>query len=282
MKKFLAIAMALTVLATAVSAHVDGGTLGDVPTTSEEITVDGVKDDIYDFGLKVDVVHPNGTSEVKGTVAAYLLYKDGNLYVFGEVTDSDVVAPAEADQQSQPWVTDSFEVFINENNSDASTDSMQYRIDNAGWPCAYDQNGVAAYGADAASEYFSFGNQTTATGYNVEFCIPVTNTTVGVNFQLNDVFSDGSAQTWAMPYSEVTGSGTESWAAEKYPYITIGGSTVSLPVEEVVADEPAADAPVAAEATTTAPAAQTFDVVTIALALAGVSAAGIVVSKKRK
>lgn len=283
MKRLLVFAMVLSLLCTMAFAHTDGGLLGDVPQTSEAITVDAVKDAIYDFGLSVPITYPNGTSDVKATANAWLLSKDGYLYVYAEIKDADVVvAPADL-QTSSPWSIDSLELFINSDNSDDNAATTQYRIDNEGWPCVYDQNGRADYGPDAVGSAFMYAEVDTSAGYNVEFAVPVTGSAVGINFQVNDVSSDGSDQTWAMVHSDVTGSGSSSWTAGDYPYITIGGSTVSLPVE-VVEETPAADEAPAADtsAATTAPAAaQTSDIIPAAVVMALLGAAGLVICKKR-
>lgn len=277
MKKLLAFFLIAALLTLPVMAHMDGGTLGDVPFTDEEIIVDGIKDEIYDYGaLEVQIDQALNGSEVKATAVAYLLYKDGYLYVFASIKDKDVVIPTADQQQSQPWVCDSLEVFINEPNGDDNAATMQYRIDNENWPCAYNQGGLAAYGADAAAEYFKWGEVDTAAGYDVEYAIPVAATTFGVNFQINDVSSDGSAQTWAMAYSEVTKAGAGSWVAAEYPYLTVGGSTVNYPIEEDE-EEAAAEGAAAAEAPK---AAKTVDVASIALIVMAITGTGIVVSKK--
>lgn len=285
MKKVLVFVLMLMILCTSVVAHPDGGTLGDVPKTAEDIVVDGVKDEIYNYGLVINIDQSLTGNPVKATAVANLLFKDGKLYVYAEIKDADVVIPDSSLQESSPWSCDSLEVFINAENSDDNTKTMQYRIDNTGWPCAYDQNGLADYGPDAAKAHFEFGEVTTGAGYNVEYAIPVSAATVGVNFQINDVSSDGSAQTWAMSKSAVTGEGAGSWVAAEYPFITIGGSEVALPVEiiEEEAGEAAEAAPAAAPAAAQAvSAAQTFDATAVAMVLIGISGLGIAVSKKRR
>ena len=263
-RKLLALALVLSALVTGVSAHVDGGNLGDVPNTAEKITVDGKKDEIYDQALKVKVDQPNGTSEVKATADAWLLYSDGRLYVYAEVTDKDLVDPTPDAQSSSPWTTDSLEVFINEKNSDDAADIMQYRIDCTGFPSVYNQGGLSEYGQGNADSYFTYAARNTDNGYAVEYSIPVSAKEIGICFQVNDVLSDGS-QTWAMAHSDVTGSGAGSWNAGEHPYVTIGGSTVAL-----------------AAATDDAPSASTFDVTAIAAVGAALSAAGYALTKKRK
>lgn len=164
-------------------------------------------------------------------------------------------------------MTDSFEVFVNEKNSDVEADIMQYRIDCAGFPSVYDRNGLAEYGPGNADSYFTYAAKSTDNGYAVEFCVPVSAKEVGVNFQINDVLSDGS-QSLAMAPSKVTGAGAGSWTPGEYPYITIGGSTVSLPVED------------SGEAT--GGSAATFDFTAVAAVGAALSAAGYALTKKRK
>lgn len=264
-RKLLVLPLALALLATGVSAHTNGGLLGDIPSTTEAVTVDGKKDAIYDYGLAVDIDQKLGTSEVKATAKAWLVYKDGNVYVYAEVKDADVVEPDAATQTSAPWTTDSLEVFINSSNSDNNADTMQYRIDNVGFGCAYNQSGTAEYGPGKADKYFTYACKPSDAGYNVEFCIPVEGKEVGINFQINDMSSDGSAQTWAMPYSKVTGAGPNSWVAAEYPYVTIGTTTASLPVVE----EPASSA-------------TTLDMASFAAVAAALGAAGFVAFKKKK
>ena len=265
-RKLLALTLVLSALITGVSAHVDGGNLGDVPNTAEKITVDGKKDEIYDQALKVKVDQPNGTSEVKATADAWLLYSDGRLYVYAEVTDKDIVDPTADLQESSPWSTDSLEVFINEKNSDDAADIMQYRIDCTGFPSVYNQGGLAEYGQGKADSYFTYAARNTDNGYAVEYSIPVSAKEIGICFQVNDVLSDGS-QTWAMAHSDVTGSGANSWTAGEHPYVTIGGSPVAL----------------AAAATDDPPASpSTFDITAIAAVGAALSAAGYALTKKRK
>lgn len=224
-----AIGMSL-MLCISVVASDFGGYLGDVPATEETVQVDGEKDAIYEYGLVAEAKFSLYGRLVKATAVATMLYTDGNLCVFIEVSDADVVAPDPAKQTTTPWETDSVEVFINDANSTAMEDIVQYRIDNSGWPCAYKNDGsLTAYGPDAASEYFEYAMKITDTGYHAEFCIPVSAAKVGVNIQVNDISSDGSEQTWAVLYSSLANGGAGSWEASQHPYITFGDFTVATP-----------------------------------------------------
>lgn len=265
-RKLLALTLVLSALITGVSAHVDGGNLGDVPNTAEKITVDGKKDEIYDQALKVKVDQLLSGSGVTATADAWLLYSDGHLYIYAEVADDEIVDPTPDAQTGTPWTTDSLEVFINEKNSAEATDIMQYRIDCTGFPSVYNQSGLAEYGQGNADSYLSYAARSTDNGYAVEYSIPVSSKEVGINFQINDMRNDGS-QNVINSKSDATGGAAGSWNAGEHPYITIGGSTVAL-----------------AAATTDdgASSAATFDITAVAAVGAALSAAGYALTKKRK
>ena len=224
MKKALTVLTALTLIfmLTAIitaSANVNGGYLGDVPRTAVKINVDGERDTIYNYGLAVDVKYEKDR-EVMATGVVTLLFSDGTLYAYAEVEDSDVKEPSEEAHTTTPWHSDSFEVFINIPNNNNVYDIMQYRIDWTGWPSVYDKNGLEAYGQKYAAKR-------TAAGYCTEFAIPVdaAGKDIGVNFQINDMYGDDNTLTWAMVYSEAIQTGTDSWAVNIYPYLSLGSYT---------------------------------------------------------
>lgn len=231
MKKALTVLTALTLIfmLTAIitaSANVNGGYLGDVPRTAVKINVDGERDTIYNYGLAVDVKYEKDR-EVMATGVVTLLFSDGTLYAYAEVEDSDVKEPSEEAHTTTPWHSDSFEVFINIPNNNNVYDIMQYRIDWTGWPSVYDKNGLEAYGQKAADKYFKYAAKRTAAGYCTEFAIPVdaAGKDIGVNFQINDMYGDDNTLTWAMVYSEAIQTGTDSWAVNIYPYLSLGSYT---------------------------------------------------------
>lgn len=231
MKKALTVLTALTLIfmLTAIipaSANVNGGYLGDVPRTAVKINVDGERDAIYNYGLAVDVKYEKDR-EVMATGVVTLLFSDGTLYAYAEVEDSDVKEPSEEAHTTTPWHSDSFEVFINIPNNNNVYDIMQYRIDWTGWPSVYDKNGLEAYGQKAADKYFKYAAKRTAAGYCTEFAIPVdaAGKDIGVNFQINDMYGDDNTLTWAMVYSEAIQTGTDSWAVNIYPYLSLGSYT---------------------------------------------------------
>ena len=219
----LAVSLLLSAALTfTVSASERGGYLGDVPGTTETIVIDGEMDDIYQYGLNVEIKYEKD-KPVKATGTAKLLYSGGKLYVFAKVMDEDVRDPDQEMRESSPWRTDSFEVFINLENDDNVYAVKQYRTDNGGWPSVYDQNGLKAYGPSAADKYFEYAAKKDVSGYCVEVAIPVDaeGKDIGVNFQINDVNTSAEELTWAMVYSEAVGGGTDSWSVAVYPYLSL-------------------------------------------------------------
>ena len=255
--------------------------LGDVPQSYADISVDATMDDIYNEGLKLDISRPltEGQDETGTHGTGWLLYKDGWLYEYAEIIDPQLFDPDPDKQQNTPWETDSLELFVNTLNSDESTDIMQYRIDCQGWPCVYDQNGTADYGADAVGDQFRYAERAISGGYAVEFAVPLNvaeGTKVGFQNQINDRYDDDASQVQWMTPSSLSSS---SWTAELYDYIVIG-SMLTPPAVETAA--PAAEAaPAAAAPAAAAPAAQTGDITAVSV-LAAVAALGcaVVVSKK--
>ena len=96
-RKLLVLPLALALLATGVSAHTNGGLLGDIPSTTETVTVDGKKDAIYDYGLAVDInpfYNPYVTYESDGTEkispAAAECYADRSVGFAYKIDENDL------------------------------------------------------------------------------------------------------------------------------------------------------------------------------------------------
>ncbi len=225
----LALLLAMTLPASAISY---GGYLGMVPEATEDIAVDGEKDDAYASALEVEVSHQlfNFGTAPDATAKAYLLFKDTDLYIYAEVDDADVITPkAEFQTMENAWYNDALEVILDTNNAGADEDLLQYRIDCAGFLTTQDRYGenISAAGADA-EEYFTGASKEIEGGYAVELKIPVTTTEIGICLVLNDVNSEQTTPenandiTFAQCYSELTGMGPGAWIAQQYPYITLG------------------------------------------------------------
>ena len=279
MKKFaliMAVLTILTVLALPVAAISTAKNIGELPQTTEKITIDGKKDTIYDQGMKFDCTLPNDASKTTdSTVKAYLLY-DGKktFYAFVEVVDKTPVAWTEDQYKKSPWSIDSIEIFFDFNNDGKDRD--QYRIDCGGKPTYYDSStkydGLDKYGFDA------WGFQKTSTGYCVEFKITdyrnqvKVGGQVGIDWQINDM-KDASTRIVYNYKSSLESKG----AVGKLDYITLGSKVVTVPV----ATTTKAAATSAAKAATTTTAAKTADASVIVAAVAVVALAGVVVCKKK-
>ena len=91
---FILVAVLLSALAVPAAANsANGNELGVIPKTNAVITIDGVKDDVYNQGLKVAVNNPNEDKPGAGGGTAYLLWDDSSLYVFCEVKVKEFIRP---------------------------------------------------------------------------------------------------------------------------------------------------------------------------------------------
>ncbi len=278
MKKFaliLAILTVLTVLALPAAAIGTGKNLGELPQTTEKITVDGKKDTIYDQGLKFDTTLMKDTAQTDPATSKVYVLWDGKktFYVFAEITDKTMSEWVEATYKSSPWTLDSLEVFFDFANDAKKRD--QYRIDNAGKPTYYDTKtyyeDLNKYGFDA------WGFQKTSNGYNVEFQISSYATAlkaggqVGFDMLLNDMVNGTRKGSYFKSSLESKGT------VAKFDYITLGSKVVTNPVATTTAKAAATTAKTAA----TAAAPKTADASVIVAAVATIALAGVVVCRKK-
>lgn len=227
MKKILSLAMAslLTVsLAATVGAMEGKDKLGTIPYITDEIVIDGEMDAIYATGLKTEVakVFSNASD---ATATCYLVHDGENLYLYAEVKDADLVTPSADDQASQPWVCDSLELMIDGSNND-TVDVAQTRLDWTGWACFYMEGGsVSGYGDEAYPAVADSAAVEIDGGYAVEMALNMKKfgvtpgTDIGIQYQINDVFSDGTSQ------ANITITGTGPWVNTEYPVATVAPVT---------------------------------------------------------
>ena len=260
MKKLLVLALSIAILMSiSVFAAPNGKNFGDVPVTTDDIAVDGVKDAVYDKGLKliVDTRGPDSAHasepDTSTTGEVYVVYADGFVHVFGDIKDSLIVPQDEAKQVNEPWMTDSLEIFLDYGNK-AET-PLQYRIDAYGYPSYQfpDQN---SYGAEMSGTVgkFEWAAQQTATGFVTEFKIPATikaGDQIGFLLQINDMV-DPATRACVYVKSSLE---PDSWTPELYDFITLSADSVTgiEIIEEAAA--PADEAPAAAAETAPAAAA---------------------------
>ncbi|MCL2517717.1 MAG: hypothetical protein FWF15_04050 [Oscillospiraceae bacterium] len=297
MKKALVIILALIfILSISSFAGSEGATLGAIPQlySAANIVIDGVKDDFYDQGLILPLTRPleEGQNDYGTHGTAWSIFKDGILYIIVQVIDLSIVEPTPEQQSGNPWNCDSVEVFIAPNNTDVTTEVIQYRIDVTGWPCYYTVHGggadnIALYGPEAVGDKFQYAHRRVGTQeYWVEYAIPIENGKTegykfGFQFQINDP-SDLGSQVQVMSPSSAS---SRSWTPELYDFATVG-ALIPEPVvivEEV--EEPAAEVGTPSVTPPSGGAAQTSDVefaMFIAIGLISLAGAVLLVKKSRK
>ena len=285
MKKLFTVILAgviLSSLATAVSAHKDAALIGEVPAVpAGAITVDGVMDEqVWASALQVEINQYNTGIEGGATGTAYMLWSTDTWYIFYDVQDADVQISDPDIQQTQPWNTDSVEMFFDFTN-EHSADVYQFRVDYSGWPSFYLNNtgDIQAYGPEDAAPYIgNWAVTNNNNGYRIEMAVNIATyglkegDEIGLQLQINDVTADSPTATSSV-YNMAQSLDAKSWDADLYDYIKLGAELV---IEEPVVDEPAVDAPTDAPAT----APTTADAGIVAAAAVMAVAAGVVLSKK--
>lgn len=156
--------------------------------------IDGKKDAIYDKTIAIPLnfenkvfcgssvdwsAAPDETSDARGT--SYLMYDDNFFYVYGEVTDDDVIKNEESTApENNPWDHDAFENWFDIGDGVVKGSVSPF--------VNY------AFGNDAAESY-KWASVKTAKGYSIEMAVPRTGfkagDTISYVLQLNDYGKDG-------------------------------------------------------------------------------------------
>ena len=281
MKKLFSVILAgviLSSLAASVSAAADAAKVADVPKvpSNDLITIDGKMDDqVWADAVKVEINQYNTGDENGATATAYMLWGEGTWYIFYDVTDADIIVPDQAMQDSQPWNTDSVEMFFDFGNEHADL-VQQFRVDVEGWLSYYTEGGAdSCYGPEAGQYFGDYAVTMDAAGYNVEVAVNLEKwglkegDAIGMQLQVNNCTQDSPTAT-ASVFNMEQSLGAKSWDADLYDYVVLGGALE-------VPEEPAADETVDAPATT---APTTADAGIVAAAAVMAVAAGVVLSKK--
>jgi len=307
MKRIVSLGIAVMLLAmiliTPAVAHKDNASYGEVPKSADAITLDGDKDAVYDKGLKLNLVRQQVYDDPPTTTTgdAYIVWQDGFLYIFAEVKDSYLMpVDSYANQSGEPWMTDSFEAFLDfENNLDGN-ESEQFRIDAYGYRSFEFRasSGESSYGQDenVADGKFEGKAKIVSGGYNVEFKIPMTKAAganVGMLLQINDMQDDDS--TRCMVFSASSTDEAKSWEPATYDYIVLSADEVTAvvaepepepaaAVEEAAAPAEAAPAPVApvAAPANTVAVPQTGDAGIILAVIVLAICSAVLISKTKK
>lgn len=282
MKKLFSVILAgviLSSLAASVSASYDAAKVADVPKvpSADLITIDGeMNDAVWADAVKVELNQFN-VGEDNGTHGtAYMLWGDNTWYLFYDVSDAEIVPPAEDLQNNSPWNTDSVEMFFDFGNEHADL-VQQFRVDCSGWLSYYTEGGAdSIYGPEAGQFFGDYAVKMDKDGYNVEVAVNLEKwglkegDAIGLQLQINDMTAANETGTTAV-YNMAQSLGAGSWDADLYDYVVLGGA-LEVP-EEPVEDAPVEDAP--AES-----APITADAGIVAAAAVMAVAAGVVLSKK--
>ena len=261
MKKLFSVILAgviLSSLAASVSASYDAAKVADVPKvpSADLITIDGeMNDAVWADAVKVEINQFNVGTENDTHGTAYMLWGDNTWYLFYDVTDPEIVPPAEDLQQNSPWNTDSVEMFFDFGNEHADL-VQQFRVDCDGWLSYYTEGGATSiYGPEAGKYFGDYKVTMDAEGYNVEVAVNLSEwglkegDAIGLQLQINDMTAaneTGTTAVWNMAQS----LGAGSWDADLYDYVVLGAALEvpeEAPADEVV-DAPADSAPTTADA----------------------------------
>ena len=255
MKKIISlvmvIAMAAAMLVIPANAFPAAGELGTAPEAATAPVVDGVKDAAYDNALSF-TVDKNLSVTMPFTEAyatVYMVHKDSVLYVFVEVSDSDRNNDPQLDAEGNPklYRADSFEIIINQKNSDNTLDSTQYLITPEGKPYVYDRiTGTKSIEADGCSQYFGYAAVDNGDTYTVEFALyNVTSSALGVCTTINNCFTDGTTQEFVVMENDNMEK-EAPWKEATYMTVNLGGASsapatdtkpsTGLPFTDVPAD----------------------------------------------
>ena len=223
------------------------GSVGKV--AADAVKVDGKKDSIYGKGLNVkNKVNGNGIS-----ANAWLLWSDGYLYVYADVTDATRDKIAADAKKTSPWTTDSFEIFVDDDN-DGKNYGMQYRVDSEGYGTWKDRNANKNYYTpDVIGDDFKYAAIDGAAGYSIEMRVPMSakeGAEVGINFQINGI----QASSYLVQ---------DGWNTPEYGFVTL-----SSLVKTETASNPSS-------------AAQTADPAAL-LALASIASTGVIAFRKKR
>ncbi len=274
MKKILSLALVvMMVAACAVTAFAaeSGTSYGNVPKTSEKITVDGKMDDIYKKGLAIKSLSKDDKGNAaSASFTAYLLWNGTDtIYCYADIVDSTYYDHSKAATAPSAWNTDSLELFLDYSNKVARTRD-QYRLDLLGTPTYYDTTTYT--GADVAKFGFTgYAASKTDKGYGVEFQLKAYKEAiagdmkVGFHLMLNDMQLDGT--TRIMVHSDACNN-----TPDKFGYITLSNTAVKVDATTAATQKAPA---------TSGSSAATFDAGIVLAVVAAAAGAGVVVSKKK-
>lgn len=251
----LVVAMLFSISAFSASANDVCENYGDVPKLEgSTITIDGLKEDAYNQGLKITCDRHGGGDGTPIDGMAYLLYDDNNLYIYFEVRDSqkwDILNDIHiCSQCGKQMITGSGCEHVTEANSDPynlwNDDCIEFMVDwtNDGTPARQyriSRSGFMSRDWDTWNEYTGFSGKGYDNGdyWYAEFAIPLDNssigTTIGITAMLHSQDSnDPYVEYYAMMQNSSDMGGP--WDSIYFDYITLGKALENAKTDIVAPD----------------------------------------------
>ena len=208
--------------------------------------VDGKMDDIWNGSsnkIAIDFVNEGENTGVKGY--ARLMWDEKFLYVLGYVSDA---TPSSKVADNVYWGTDSFEVFLDEENTHSSNkkDISQFRVSRSGeFTGMLDEEACNATAMLAEYKGAQWGSDKNSNNeYTVELAIPWTRVSnakkgnmVGIEFQINDD-TNNDATSDCIINSEVNYE--QLWTPIAYRMMTLTDIKADASAPTTSNDEPTA------------------------------------------
>lgn len=200
--------------------------------------IDGEKDQSWANAPVINVnTTPNGYTEQAATAEVRTMWDNQFLYVYAEVTDSEL-------NNSSPnlYEQDSVEVFL----SETMHRGAEYKLGDGQYRVNYE--GIESFRSDSMSEGFESSARKVDSGYIVEMKIPFRaitpekDTVVGFDVQINDASTSGSRKLTVWSDLQANGyNSTQNWGelTLKNAPTSTGPSTpiVNIPSEPVIKQE---------------------------------------------
>lgn len=227
-------------------------------------TIDGEAEDLWDNAEWTDVDKPyDGTADSDSTLRVKLMWDEDNLYFLAEVYDTDINA-----------TEDVVEIYLDEGGEfasgyDANDSQNRFLVSDGKQPAnpgtqAKDASMVNAVVTDLGdNKYLMEGSIAWGDADTTEGSV------IGLEFMYNDGTADNPfVEAYRWNVDTANGDAAPYTSTEAFGKLTLGAAPAVEAPEETTTD-----------GTTTAPA--TFDLGATAALLAALSAAGIVVFKKK-
>ena len=196
-------------------------------------TLDGVEEEMWkNASAKIPMNFSlAGLEDTNATGYARVMWDDKFLYCIGVIKDSTPTTGLK--DPENPWFTDSFEVFLDEENKGTGDIPIaQFRVDTQGKFSGMLQH-VTKDEAGMRSEYkdTKYAVKTNETGYVVEIAIPWTRikptadkTEIGLEFQINDEKDNSGYQD-----GKISSSVPNIWKCETYRNLVLSSKVVKNP-----------------------------------------------------